>query len=133
MLPGLSFIAQTYVERFKTSLQKIALLYQIDEDSTVPIGTVAMQKAMNFCGQVCWPSFTVAHEKTTSGEFSTLVEMIADVLKSRGGTMPVRDLARRFPNNRQVMKVIEYLIGADVARRKKLSIGGQPVDVLELT
>ncbi len=135
--PGLTFIMQTYVERFKISVLKVALLFQIDEDSTVPISDVAMQRAIAFCGQTCWPSFKTANEKTTSGEFTALVEMVTqqliDNVTTGFGATPVRDLARKFPNNRQVMKVVDYLIGSDLVRRKKVSFGGQPVDVLELT
>ena len=131
LLPGLAFIQQTYVERFKTNVQKLALLYQIDEDATAPIGQSAMAKAIVFA-YGCWASFTTAHEKTTAGEFDALAQMVKKMMQEHNGFIPVRTLASRFPYNRQVLKVIEYLTGTGLATRKKQSIGGIPVDVLEL-
>jgi hypothetical protein len=130
---NLSFIAQTYIERFKVNIQKTALLYQIDDDSTQPISGHAMQRAIDFCGGICWPSFQVAHEKTTSGEFSALAETIMGVVVAAGGAVPIRDLARQFPNNRQVMKVIDHMTCGDLARRKKVVSGHTVIETLELT
>lgn len=129
----LSFIAQTYIERFKVSLQKVALLYQIDEDSTRAISAQSMQKAIDFCGNICWPSFQVAHEKTTSGEFAALAEIIMNVITAAGGSVQIRDLARQFPNNRQVVKVIDHMTCGDLAKRKKVVVGNSVVETLELT
>jgi hypothetical protein len=131
--PTLSFIGQIYVERFKASVQKVALLYQIDEDSTLPIGLNAMQRALNFCGNVCWPSFKVAYEKTTSSEFGALAELVEQILRDNNGSVPVRVLASRFKNNRQLLKVMEYMVGSDHARRRKIVTNNISVEVLELT
>ena len=121
---SLTNIAQTYCARFMTSLLKVALLYQIDIDADQPISDAAMQQAVSFCVNVCWPSFHVAHERTCLTEFSAMFEQLRTMIAQCGGSIPLRDLGHHYAGNRRVMEVVDYMTSVGMARRVKKTTPG---------
>jgi hypothetical protein len=97
----------TYVSRFSVNVQKMALLYQLDDDPNAPVGINAVRQALEFAGQVCWPSFAHVYERTTSDDFMATLSTALAAL--REGPMMKRDLETRF-RSRVVRAVIDHLV-----------------------
>lgn len=98
----------TYVSRFGVNVQKLALLYQLDIDPSVPVSVTAVRQALDFASNVCWPSFQHVYERTTSDDFMSALSSALEALRSNGPMMK-KDLEARF-RSRVVRGMIDHLI-----------------------
>lgn len=97
----------TYVSRFTVNVQKLALLYQIDDDPQAPVGVTAVRQALDFASKVCWPSFRHVYETTTADDFSGALSSV--VASLRNGPVLKRDLESRF-RSRVIRSVIDHIV-----------------------
>lgn len=106
----MSHITQTYLARFSVSLLKLALLYQIDLDPYSNVTPLAVQQAVQFALQVCWPSFEATYSKTAMGDFEGLFAAVYARLSSvNGAFIPRIDIAKEFFGNEGLERVVSYL------------------------
>lgn len=132
-IEGKPHIVQTYSARFKISMLKVALLYQIDTDPDAPIDYNSMWQATDFCMNVCWPSFAHAYERTVMGEFDALFGQViaeleaAEARKEKG--ILKQNLADRFFGNRRLPEILQYVLFTGTATISKTRDG----DMLRLT
>lgn len=88
-------------ERLLNSIPKLALLYQIDERPSMPIGLNAMNSAIAF-SMHCWESFKYAYSLSSGTAMNKLVRKlwkeISDGEEQGPGTRKIRrrDLMRKF-------------------------------------
>jgi len=101
-----------YTGRFVTNVQKIALLYQVDDDPTAPIGTAAVKTAIDFASAVMWPSFKHVVGKTTGDTFESLAtSIISAVTTAPNKQLSKADLYALFPAPLS-RKVVDHLLWA---------------------
>lgn len=110
-------IATIYVSRFKTNIEKLAALYQIDDDPLLPIGPHAMNHALGLANSVLWPSFIVAVEKTTLDSQEGLVRAFKRRIQSAGREgLRIATLHEEFHRHRFFDGVLRSLRVNDVIR-----------------
>lgn len=115
-------VPQTYLARFGTNLLKLALLYQVDMDPFSWVSALAVQQAVHFSMQVCWPSFSETYRQTALGEFETLFYSVYDSLRESG---PIyrSELARKYWGNELLDRVVSYMKVHGVASAVKTPHG----------
>lgn len=110
-------IGTIYVARFKTNLQKLAALYQIDDDPLLPIGPNAMDRAIRFADAALWPSFFIVLERTTLDSMEGLVRAFKRRIVAAGREgLPVADLHAEFHRHKFYDSTIRSLRVNDVIR-----------------
>jgi len=110
-------IGTIYIARFKVSLQKIAALYQIDDDPLLPIGQRAMEQAVGFARAVLWPSFFRAVECTTLDSMEGLVRAIRRrILEAGPSGIHLATLHAQFHRYKHYDVTIRSLRSNDVIR-----------------
>lgn len=125
-------VAATYQGRFSTTLLKLALLYQLDIDPMSWVTALAVQQAVQFAFQICWPSFQEAYKQTALGEFETLFHAVYQTLHESGPLLR-SDLARRYWGNELLDKVVGYMKTHGVASAVLVNDGGVRTEKLALT
>jgi hypothetical protein len=105
-----------YCSRFIVNVQKVALLYQLDIDPMQPISLAAVQQAIQFASNVCWPSFVTTLQKTTRDDVSFVQLSVLHMLRSGPLSRVQLEPIHRGPAFRKAM---DYLVwsGAVVERK----------------
>lgn len=78
-------IAQIYIERLRSNILKLALLYQLDRDPHSDISLDAMIDACNFVAYSLWPSSQHVYKVTTAREFSTALNTVVELARRPNG------------------------------------------------
>lgn len=123
---GADTLLNVYIGRFSVQALKIALLYQIDIDPNVDIGAQAMTAAIDFCSQVCWPSFLNTFERTTARDFDTVLRGVQQAAQTpplgtgHPGGVSRRELFLRYANSRVLNEVVAYLLRGGVIREQSM-------------
>jgi hypothetical protein len=104
-------------ERYLNTLWKLALLYQLDEKESDPIGLVAMNKAIAF-GQKTWESFLNIYTNTSGSHLGRLVKKIWQRIDAAGQEgVSKRQIMREFHmNNDSTLAVFDILAKNGVIR-----------------
>ncbi len=118
--PSNHYVVHMYIERLRTTVRKLALLYQIDIDPDVPVSIEAVQYAMQFIQNVCWPGFIDAYQTTTIRDFESVVGVLLQDLRQAGPAGVMRSaLTLKFNSSRVVNDVVDWvkkarLVGAQI-------------------
>lgn len=104
----------TYVSRFNVNVQKLALLYQLDEDPCAPVSRNAVAQAVVFASTVLWPSFVHVYRTTTRDDYMGALTAILTVLNEEGPQLK-RAIETRF-RSPIIRKVMEHVIWSGCAR-----------------
>lgn len=109
-VPKSSSIMTTYVARFWVNILKLGLIYQLDIDPLAPhICEEAMRRAIEFGMEICWPSFTIAFEKTAASDFYSLATMVGTMIHEAGDKGLLRTVvATRFMARRELTDVLNW-------------------------
>jgi hypothetical protein len=134
-------ILQASRERLMIMVWKIAMLYQIDEDPSQPIGVWAMERACAFARQA-WNAFLYVYASTAGSEFAREVRKVWQFVFDRswkegqpqeGATR--RELMRRFHLNAErllqmidVLQKMEVIYPATDGRRSAFMANDGPSD-----
>lgn len=127
----LGTVPQTYLGRFSANILKLALLYQIDIDPTSWVTVLAVQQAVQFAMQTCWPSFAETYKQTALGEFETLFHSVYETLRTEGPLLR-SELARKYWGNELLDRVVGYMKTHGVASSVRVQQAGSPVQAERL-
>lgn len=103
-------IIHTYTNRFGVNVLKLAMLYQLDIDQWSPISDFAMMKALEFAGNVCWPSFDILTKEMMSDEWDMLFPQVVNAVRDSGGTIKKVDLFMKFEGNRLLPDIVKHML-----------------------
>ncbi len=124
--PKNSAIMTPYLARFWVNVEKLALLFQLDEDPMADIGEAAMHQAIDFALKVCWPAFMTTVERTAAGDFRSLATIVTTILVEAGAEGVMRStLGGKFIGNPMLSKVLNEMAANRVITMTPVSIDGE--------
>lgn len=122
--PGDEGIAPIYVERLRSNILKLALLYQLDRDPHADISVDAMNDACSFVTYCLWPSSQHVYKVTTAREFETALNTVVDLARRSIG-VGRQEIYRTFSSERGLPQALLNFVRRSAAFNRGLDANGQ--------
>jgi hypothetical protein len=122
-IPTDNGVAAIYVERLRSNILKLALLYQIDRDPHTDISLDAMEDACNFVMYCLWPSQQKVYEVTTQREFETALNKVVALARRPQG-VGRQEVYRTFASERGLPQALLNFVKRSAAFQHGLDSNG---------